>query len=159
MRFGARGACGGTQSAAVLLKTIQPAPPCWRCRSVALPAANAVRCLCAVPCGSRPSRELASCGFARYRRSLVSLFAPPRPRIQPRSSPPTRARPPAAMDDSLHAQFQRIEAALGTLVDSIAAYNPSPQAAADLMAADDELSRGLDQRACPSPSRRTRASS
>jgi len=53
------------------------------------------------------------------------------------------------MDDTLHAQFQRIEAALGTLVDSIAAYNPSPQAAVDLIAADDELSRGLDKRACP----------
>ncbi|KAF2687601.1 mediator of RNA polymerase II transcription subunit 4 [Lentithecium fluviatile CBS 122367] len=49
------------------------------------------------------------------------------------------------MDDTLNAQFQRIETALSTLVDSIAAYNPSPQAAVELIAADDELSRGLDQ--------------
>jgi hypothetical protein len=50
------------------------------------------------------------------------------------------------MDDILQAQFERVDLALGTLVDSIAAYNPSPQAAVDLLAADDELSRGLDQR-------------
>jgi hypothetical protein len=49
------------------------------------------------------------------------------------------------MDETLQAQFQRIEVALGTLVESIAAYNPSPQAAAELIAADDELSRGLDK--------------
>lgn len=50
------------------------------------------------------------------------------------------------MDDVLSTQFERLERALGTLVDSIAAYNPSPQAAVDLVAADDELSRGLDRR-------------
>jgi hypothetical protein len=50
------------------------------------------------------------------------------------------------MDDVLQAQFDRVEQALGTLVDSIASYNPNPQAAIDLVAADDELSRGLDQR-------------
>ena len=50
------------------------------------------------------------------------------------------------MDQLLQTQFQRVEAALGTLVDSIAAYNPSPQAAVELIAADDELSRRLDQR-------------
>ncbi|PSN64724.1 hypothetical protein BS50DRAFT_499110 [Corynespora cassiicola Philippines] len=49
------------------------------------------------------------------------------------------------MDAILQAQFQRVEHALTTLVDSIASYNPSPQAAVDLVAADDELSRGLDQ--------------
>ncbi|KAL6707573.1 hypothetical protein ACN47E_003922 [Coniothyrium glycines] len=49
------------------------------------------------------------------------------------------------MDDILTAQFDRVERALGTLVDSIAAYNPSPQAAIDLVAADDDLSQGLDQ--------------
>ncbi|KAF2788936.1 hypothetical protein K505DRAFT_378554 [Melanomma pulvis-pyrius CBS 109.77] len=48
------------------------------------------------------------------------------------------------MDALLLAQFQRVEAALGTLVDSIAAYNPSPQAALDLVAADEHLSHGLD---------------
>ena len=50
------------------------------------------------------------------------------------------------MDDILNAQFERVEKALGTLVDSIAAYNPSPQAAIDLVASDDQLSQGLDQR-------------
>jgi hypothetical protein len=50
------------------------------------------------------------------------------------------------MEDVLSAQFDRVEKALSTLVDSIAAYNPSPQAALDLVAADDELSQGLDQR-------------
>ncbi|KAF1848407.1 uncharacterized protein K460DRAFT_275613 [Cucurbitaria berberidis CBS 394.84] len=49
------------------------------------------------------------------------------------------------MDDILTTQFERVEKALGTLVDSIAAYNPSPQAAIDLVAADGQLSQGLDQ--------------
>lgn len=55
------------------------------------------------------------------------------------------------MDDILVAQFERVEKALGTLVDSIAAYNPSPQAALDLVAADDELSQGLDKRTLTFP--------
>ncbi len=50
------------------------------------------------------------------------------------------------MDNTLAEQFDRVEKALGALVDSIAAYNPSPQAAIDLVTADDELSQGLDQR-------------
>lgn len=50
------------------------------------------------------------------------------------------------MDDVLQAQFERVEHALGTLVDSIASYNPNPQAATDLVAADEQLSHGLDQR-------------
>jgi len=49
------------------------------------------------------------------------------------------------MDDILNTQFARVEKALTTLVDSIAAYNPAPQAAIDLSTADDELSEGLDQ--------------
>lgn len=52
----------------------------------------------------------------------------------------------AAMEDVLNEQFERVEKALTTLVDSIAAYNPATQAAVDLLAADDELSQGLDQR-------------
>jgi hypothetical protein len=50
------------------------------------------------------------------------------------------------MDDILNEQFERVERALTTLVDSITAYNPATQAAIDLVAADDELSEGLDQR-------------
>jgi hypothetical protein len=49
------------------------------------------------------------------------------------------------MEDILTTQFDRVEKALSTLVDSIAAYNPSPQAAIELVAADEELSQGLDQ--------------
>lgn len=49
------------------------------------------------------------------------------------------------MDTVLQAQFARIDAALGTLVESISTYNPSVQAAVALVAADDDLSEGLDQ--------------
>lgn len=48
------------------------------------------------------------------------------------------------MDRIMDAQFQRIESALNTLIESIAAYNPSPSAALDLVAADDTLSESLD---------------
>jgi hypothetical protein len=54
------------------------------------------------------------------------------------------------MDEILNEQFERVEKALTTLVDSIAAYNPATQTAIDLVAADDELSEGLDQR-MPTP--------
>ncbi|KAH8727881.1 vitamin-D-receptor interacting mediator subunit 4-domain-containing protein [Phaeosphaeriaceae sp. PMI808] len=53
------------------------------------------------------------------------------------------------MEVILGSQFDRVEKALSTLVDSIAAFNPSPQAAIDLVAADDHLSQGLDQRKSP----------
>ncbi|KAB2575579.1 putative mediator of rna polymerase ii transcription subunit 4 protein [Lasiodiplodia theobromae] len=49
------------------------------------------------------------------------------------------------MDALLDKHFQRVETALNTLIDSIASYNPSQQAVVDLVAADDELSRGLEQ--------------
>jgi len=49
------------------------------------------------------------------------------------------------MDSVLQAQFQRVETALATLIDSITALNPSPQAALDLVTADSELSKGLEQ--------------
>ncbi|PVI02189.1 mediator of RNA polymerase II transcription subunit 4 [Periconia macrospinosa] len=49
------------------------------------------------------------------------------------------------MDAALQEQFSRVQSALETLVDSIAAYNPSTQAAGELLAADNALSRGLDQ--------------
>lgn len=58
-----------------------------------------------------------------------------------------------AMNATIDAVFVRVETAFTTLVDSIAAYNPSLQAAGDLIAADDDLARGMDQRALPvSPS-------
>jgi hypothetical protein len=49
------------------------------------------------------------------------------------------------MDVILQAQFQRVEIALNTLIDSITSYNPSTQAAVNLVTADDELSKGLEQ--------------
>ncbi|KAL1595175.1 hypothetical protein SLS60_009863 [Paraconiothyrium brasiliense] len=49
------------------------------------------------------------------------------------------------MDVTLDRVFSRVETAFTTLVDSIAAYNPSLQAAGDLISADDELARGIDQ--------------
>ncbi|KAI9823496.1 MAG: hypothetical protein M1819_001339 [Sarea resinae] len=49
------------------------------------------------------------------------------------------------MDAILQSQFQRVESALNTLVDSIASYNPSTTAAQDLLNADDELTAGLNQ--------------
>jgi hypothetical protein len=67
-------------------------------------------------------------------------------------SPYEAARPPrtlahaAAMDVALDGVFSRVETAFATLVDSIAAYNPSLQAAGALIAADDELARGIDKR-------------
>lgn len=49
------------------------------------------------------------------------------------------------MDALLEERFQRMETALNTLIDSITTYNPSVQAAEDLVAADDEFSKGLEQ--------------
>lgn len=51
-----------------------------------------------------------------------------------------------SMDAILQAQFQRVETALNSLIDSISAYTPSPVDALALIEADDELSRGLEQR-------------
>ncbi len=52
------------------------------------------------------------------------------------------------MDLEIQAQFDRVEAALNILVDSITSYNPSQSAAASLVTADDELTRGLERRKC-----------
>jgi hypothetical protein len=48
------------------------------------------------------------------------------------------------MDKIIDSQFQRVEKALSTLINSIATYNPSPQLATDLVTADHELSKGLE---------------
>ena len=50
------------------------------------------------------------------------------------------------MDKQLDVRFDRVEKALGTLVDSIAKYNPSIHYAQDLIAADAELGKGLEER-------------
>ena len=54
--------------------------------------------------------------------------------------------------------FDNIEAAVGTLIESLASYNPSAAAAAALVQADDELTRTLETRtpAARPPARRTR---
>ena len=49
------------------------------------------------------------------------------------------------MNSILQSQFDRIETVLATLIDSIAAYNPSIAAANNLLTADDELQIGLKQ--------------
>jgi hypothetical protein len=95
--------------------------------------------------GSRPARNPTS-SFTRrttaWFRGHVHTCRVRAPRLSA-ASPQHLAQP--TMEDILTAQFDRVEKALSTLVDSIAAYNPSPQAAIDLVAADEELSQGLDQ--------------
>lgn len=53
------------------------------------------------------------------------------------------------MDAIIQAQLNGIETALNRLVDSIASYNPSIQAASTLLEADNELQNGLKQRESP----------
>lgn len=50
------------------------------------------------------------------------------------------------MDKQLDTCFDRVEKALGTLVDSIAKYNPSVAQVNDLGLADVELNKGLEDR-------------
>lgn len=50
------------------------------------------------------------------------------------------------MNAILQGQISRVEAALDKLIDSITSYTPSAQAAEVLVVADDDLSRGLEQR-------------
>ncbi|KAG4432199.1 hypothetical protein IFR05_012322 [Cadophora sp. M221] len=49
------------------------------------------------------------------------------------------------MDNLLDSRFERVEKALATLITSISTYNPAPALANDLVAADSELSEGLEQ--------------
>lgn len=51
-----------------------------------------------------------------------------------------------AMNIIILAQLDRVETALNTLIESIASYNPSIPAANALLAADDDLNKGLKQR-------------
>jgi hypothetical protein len=53
------------------------------------------------------------------------------------------------MNCNLQSRFERVEIALNTLLDSISSYNPSTQAAVALVEADDDLSKGLEQRKLP----------
>ena len=49
------------------------------------------------------------------------------------------------MDAIIQGMLDGVETALNTLIDSITSYNPSVAAAADLLAADDELNKGVKQ--------------
>ncbi|KAI6716611.1 hypothetical protein PZA11_001795 [Diplocarpon coronariae] len=49
------------------------------------------------------------------------------------------------MDNLLDSRFELVEKALATLINSISTYNPAPALANDLVAADAELSEGLQQ--------------
>jgi len=49
------------------------------------------------------------------------------------------------MDAVLQKQLDRLETALNKLLDSITTYNPSLPAAHDLLVAEEELSKGLEQ--------------
>ncbi|KAI4133714.1 MAG: hypothetical protein LQ338_000043 [Usnochroma carphineum] len=49
------------------------------------------------------------------------------------------------MNAIIQAQLDRVEAALNTLISSIESYNPSVPAAIDLLAADTELQKGVEQ--------------
>ncbi|RDW79509.1 hypothetical protein BP6252_04147 [Coleophoma cylindrospora] len=49
------------------------------------------------------------------------------------------------MDKIIDNRFERVEKALATLINSISTYNPSPALANDLVTADVELSKGLQQ--------------
>ena len=52
------------------------------------------------------------------------------------------------MDKIIDAQFSRVEKALSILITSIATYNPNPHLATDLVAADQELTDGLELCTC-----------
>ena len=51
-----------------------------------------------------------------------------------------------AMNTIIQGQLDRVDIALNTLVESIASYNPSIPAANKLLAADDDLARGVQSR-------------
>ena len=48
-----------------------------------------------------------------------------------------------AMNSIIQGQLDRVDTALNALIESIASYNPSVAAANDLLAADDELAKGV----------------
>lgn len=55
------------------------------------------------------------------------------------------------MNALVQRQLDRVDTALNTLIDSITSYNPSVPAAIDLLAADDELNKGVEQCKLPLP--------
>jgi hypothetical protein len=57
-------------------------------------------------------------------------------------------RPPPNMFAQFQNSYRRMEESLQRLTDSIAAYNPSPSAADDLLAADDTVNEDLEKCRC-----------
>lgn len=49
------------------------------------------------------------------------------------------------MDALIDSRFERLEKALTTLISSVNQYHPSTERAKELEAADDELTKGLEQ--------------
>lgn len=49
------------------------------------------------------------------------------------------------MEAIVQSRLDRVEVVLNTLIDSIASYIPSTTAASDLLEADDELNKSVDQ--------------
>ena len=49
------------------------------------------------------------------------------------------------MNTQIQSQLDRVESALNNLTDSITSYNPSVSSALDLLTADDELAKGVEQ--------------
>ena len=50
------------------------------------------------------------------------------------------------MEAEISTQFDKLEDAFQELIESITTYNPSVKAAEELLAADDDLSSGLEKR-------------
>ena len=89
----------------------------------------------------------------RNRNRTSEGFQNPDP-FQPKSKrvlfSPHQFRYPSTSSDDMNAiiqgQLERVESALSTLIESIASYTPSIPAANALLAADDDLNKGLKQR-------------
>lgn len=88
-----------------------------------------------VPCALKRPPPFPSLTFAGHDSQHNNL--------PPNHPPPTLARQSTTMDKQLDALFGRVEAALTTLIDSIAKYNPSDKLADDLAHADRALAQGL----------------
>ena len=56
------------------------------------------------------------------------------------------------MDTYIDTRFERLEKALASLIDSVNKYHPSTIHARELEAADEELTKGLEQSMPPFPS-------
>lgn len=53
------------------------------------------------------------------------------------------------MQAILQERYDRVERALDTLIDSVTAYNPSLNAADELVTADEDVNESLEQRVYP----------